>query len=410
MTSLSRRKRQTTPQSTPPETATSGAQHVRDAYALAAGYQPETSSHREPLWVPAGLLAVLAVLLTALTAVGAEVSDSGWSSTLGKPSAKNTSPYQPAVSPARQARPVGNLRLVAFDAEVTRAQYGGQRGSATFKSVVVEEQGTWRGYRVAQEDDLLEGFEQPFGETPSSPIEQPELDEPTFGDPDLGPLPPLDERPADDEPSLVEPPVVIDPFEEEPGMTPSPSDDPGMELDDVRPEDIGLPAPEDSANSSRYKDAMKTCAEELAELKASRIAEIDLQIGLTGDAGEDYPFECGIDDGTPFVDRSWPQVCYMWKASGLCHKPLYFEDVSLERYGHSWGPFVQPFVSGAHFFARIPALPYAMGLKAPNECVYTLGHYRPGSCAPYLIDPIPMTWRAAAFQGAAVTGGVFLFP
>ena len=100
----------------------------------------------------------------------------------------------------------------------------------------------------------------------------------------------------------------------------------------------------------------------------------------------------------------------MWKASALCHKPLYFEDASLERYGHSWGPCLDPFVSGAHFFGTLPALPYCMGLHPPNECMYALGHYRPGNCAPYMIPPVPLSLRAAAVQTAATTGAIFIIP
>ncbi len=100
----------------------------------------------------------------------------------------------------------------------------------------------------------------------------------------------------------------------------------------------------------------------------------------------------------------------MWKASGLCSKPLYFVQVQMERYGHSWGPILDPIVSGAHFFGTVPILPYKMGLQTPNECVYTLGYYRPGSCAPYMISPLGFTWRAAAFEAGVWTGGAFAIP
>lgn len=134
-----------------------------------------------------------------------------------------------------------------------------------------------------------------------------------------------------------------------------------------------------------------------------------LNIRTAGREGTDYPFECAFKS-EPYSPRSWAEITYLWKASALCHKPLYFEDVQLERYGHSWGPFAQPLISGAHFFVTIPILPYKMGLKTPNECVYTLGHYRPGNCAPYLIDPIPFTWRAAVWQAGAVVGVSAIVP
>ena len=65
---------------------------------------------------------------------------------------------------------------------------------------------------------------------------------------------------------------------------------------------------------------------------------------------------------------------------------------------------MQPIMSGAHFFGTIPILPYKMGLETPQECVYALGYYRPGSCAPYMMTQPGFTWRAAAFQTGAVTG------
>ena len=100
----------------------------------------------------------------------------------------------------------------------------------------------------------------------------------------------------------------------------------------------------------------------------------------------------------------------MWKASAMCHKPLYFEDEQLERYGHSFTPCIEPFVSGAHFFATIPVLPYCMGVEPPNECIYALGHYRPGDCAPYMCNPVPLSCRGALFEAGAVVGIGAAFP
>ncbi len=110
------------------------------------------------------------------------------------------------------------------------------------------------------------------------------------------------------------------------------------------------------------------------------------------------------------TDRGWTPMTFTWKASALCHKPAYFEQVQVERYGHSFGPILQPIISSAHFFATIPILPYKMGLYPANECIYTLGYYRPGSCAPYMLDPLPLSLRAALFQAGAWTAGVFVVP
>jgi hypothetical protein len=184
---------------------------------------------------------------------------------------------------------------------------------------------------------------------------------------------------------------------------------------DVRPfEQPAELTPEQQAERDRQleierAETEKKCEEFSAAVRGDDIKSVSLSIRMDGQPGEDYPFECGLGEEL-YRPRSWPQVTYMWKASGLCHKPLYFEQVQLERYGHSWPPVVQPLLSGAHFFGTLPILPYKMGITTPNECIYTLGYYRPGSCAPYMIEAVPFTWRAAAFEAGAWTGGSFIFP
>ncbi|MDR1960144.1 MAG: hypothetical protein LBQ54_14055 [Planctomycetaceae bacterium] len=136
------------------------------------------------------------------------------------------------------------------------------------------------------------------------------------------------------------------------------------------------------------------------------MSELSYDISMTA---TNMPTECPINYGD-YVPRNWPVTCFQFKASALCTKATYFEDVDLERYGHSWGPFLQPVISGGKFFLTIPFLPYKMGLVPPNECVYTLGHYRPGSCAPYIIDPLPLSIRAGLFEAGAIVGGIYLIP
>ncbi len=121
------------------------------------------------------------------------------------------------------------------------------------------------------------------------------------------------------------------------------------------------------------------------------------------------PLSCGRGS-FDFVGRSYVPSAAQWKASGLCHKPLYFEQPQLERYGHEIGPILQPIVSTAHFFGSIAVLPYKMGIHPPNECQHPLGYYRPGSCAPYMLRPIPWSLRGAAVQAGVVGGAVALIP
>lgn len=131
----------------------------------------------------------------------------------------------------------------------------------------------------------------------------------------------------------------------------------------------------------------------------------------------DFPLECPVTTAAarptgPTGERiasAWRQTTFTWTATAMYHKPLYFEEVQLERYGHTVGPLLQPIVSSAHFFVTVPLLPYLMGVEPPGECMYTLGYYRPGDCAPYMLDPFPISVRGALFEGMAWTGAAFIF-
>ena len=121
------------------------------------------------------------------------------------------------------------------------------------------------------------------------------------------------------------------------------------------------------------------------------------------------PAWCRLPD-TPFAGRNWVPITMTWKASGIYHKPLYFEQIQTERYGHSFGPVAQPVISAAHFFGHALTLPYQMGIHPPGECQFALGHYRPGSCAPYLWPPFPLSIRGGLLQSSAVVGLVYAMP
>jgi hypothetical protein len=109
----------------------------------------------------------------------------------------------------------------------------------------------------------------------------------------------------------------------------------------------------------------------------------------------DYPRWAGQND-------------FHWKASGLFSNPLYFEDVSLERYGQE--SCVQNAVSTAKFFGTVAILPYKMGVDCPREHDYKLGYIRPGNCAPPVCERLPFSLRGCAAQAGAVTGVGLLFP
>lgn len=110
------------------------------------------------------------------------------------------------------------------------------------------------------------------------------------------------------------------------------------------------------------------------------------------------------------LERNTAPTHYHWMASNLKHDSLYFEDVSLERYGHTYSPGIQPFVSVSKFGLQVAGLPYQMALN-PVWCEqYALGYYRPGDCAPPLRYRIPFNKRAAATATGVYTGLLFLFP
>jgi len=154
------------------------------------------------------------------------------------------------------------------------------------------------------------------------------------------------------------------------------------------------------------KAVIETAYGTTEELSINRLSEPDLAY-ISENWG--LPKECLIEQ-VAYTPRRWQSTTMTWKASNLCHKPLYFEDVNLERYGHTRGPLWQPVVSSAHFFANIAVLPYKMGVHTPGECQYALGYYRPGNCAPWIKPPVPISLRGGLTQAAVMTGAFWLIP
>jgi hypothetical protein len=425
----------------------------------------QRSSYEPSTWLPAALLATLALLATALQAFGEEPSQLQW-----RPARKSAAPQaaqnvtRPNVAPSAHrhavhhgatdpnAQPYAVVR-VAYD------DYGMAEGQASLKSVLVHPrdpqfEGTGPSYRTAQDQDPLDddeitrGINEPFGAgqqpvVPDLGEELPEPTEPTVPETMVEPELPSTELPGTELPSDEElfndrTPTAPDVTNQVPRTNPSspntrpttpPSTtpefrEPPMPVRKDPPRtspSVTTPpstSPQPTATSPRarakYEEerekAMETCDAAREHVMADKITSIQLGINNSGEEGLDYPFECVLDNGDMYAGRHWDDVTYMWKAAANCHKPLYFEQVQLERYGHSWGPCVQPLVSGAHFFTRLPVLPYCMGITPPNECIYPLGYYRPGNCAPYMIPAVPFTWRAAAFQAGATVGTAAFLP
>jgi hypothetical protein len=116
-------------------------------------------------------------------------------------------------------------------------------------------------------------------------------------------------------------------------------------------------------------------------------------------------------DGRLAANREdWAETYFAWEPAEFSYQPLYFSDVPLERYGQSWHPCLQPFVSAAHFGLTFPAMPYKLALEHPYRRVSSYGLYRPGSAVPPIRQTLPLRWDAASVEAAVWIGLIFALP
>src|SRR5262249_5534538 len=151
--------------------------------------------------------------------------------------------------------------------------------------------------------------------------------------------------PADTE--AVPLPSTTDPFADEPIPTPPRQGQEPLPSGDLSE---GLSTPGTGFSCKGYD---QECLRAIADLQKRDITKIVVGLVMAGVGGEDAPGDCtrgGHGRAPVFGGRHWSRTIFAWKAPATCHKPLYFEDVQLERYGHSWNPVLQPFMSAGHFF------------------------------------------------------------
>jgi hypothetical protein len=169
----------------------------------------------------------------------------------------------------------------------------------------------------------------------------------------------------------------------------------------------------DQSPTARPHMPEEDCHDEYERVKNYTLNKLSVDIHAPKDAnpgGPNLPYECSLSS-EPFNPRCWHQLTYTWKASVLCHKPLYFEEVAGERYGHSHGPWCLEYATSfVHFFGDLALLPYFIGVDTPQECIYDLGYYRAGNCAPYEFDAFPLSVRGALTGAVGYCGVVALFP
>jgi hypothetical protein len=184
------------------------------------------------------------------------------------------------------------------------------------------------------------------------------------------------------------------------------------------------PFADDSANPSPFSNSNPNAdqipkpqpppQDPCAAIMYKPLNQLGIDIAITsGDVPADQAAACWEQVnqyGAPLAFRCWGTFNYHWDATCLCYRPLYFEEINLERYGYECDCCLQPAASAAHFFATVPALPYCMAVECPRSCHYTLGHYRPGSRPPWRWHWPPCDLLAAAATGGVYTGLIFMIP
>jgi hypothetical protein len=171
-------------------------------------------------------------------------------------------------------------------------------------------------------------------------------------------------------------------------VAPEPTDLPPITTDED-----GCPSPEEAQRQFRS----------LAQIRVGMQLE-----------GKELPPDCSGDvfqGKHPAVALSDSITEFNWAAINFFHQPLYFDDTPLERYGQSICPHFQPVISGGRFVLTLPIMPYKIGYDHPYDCVSILGHYRPGVCAPCVMQvPPPLQLHSALLQAGTTVALAIVVP
>ncbi|MCH2113644.1 MAG: hypothetical protein MK171_01850 [Pirellulales bacterium] len=175
-----------------------------------------------------------------------------------------------------------------------------------------------------------------------------------------------------------------------------------------------LPEPDDQPADKKTEKNSDDEQQAVSCYIAPSISEIQASISFpAGKLPESAYARCAeqtLTAGDMRIAGGWAVTEYRWAATCMRHRPLYFEEVNAERYGYTPSYLLQPLVSAGRFFATIPALPYKMAVDCPCDCVYTLGHYRPGSCNPRRPHRWPIQLGASMVEVGAIAGLILLLP
>lgn len=243
------------------------------------------------------------------------------------------------------------------------------------------------------------------GNAPQLNNESPFHDEPAVVDES-----PLDEAPPPgDEPSLDEAVVSDSPTGD--GDERLEADTPTMADTAEDTEEIATPGP--LLRSPSKPDAGENDRDRFSR----RVVDVPLDIRPTqGDmpddlAAKEFGKELTIDETWPSDEPSdEPADIYCsYTPWTICYRPLYFEDIRLERYGNHVG-YLQSGLSGVRFFSQIAALPYKMTVHPPRSCQCSNGFSRRGDCPLSGYGHREFRWDASLVEAAAVAGVVYILP
>jgi hypothetical protein len=274
--------------------------------------------------------------------------------------------------------------------------------SSTDESSVPDDGIVWAADEQGSADQALATDEVVATDEVSTPTQAEEVNPtPRYDSLDLV-SPPSDEEPA----SAGAEETISAPKSDAPVVLPGPSD--AEPILNQAKEEISSPQP-DSAS-----DVVPGASDDDQDRFARQVTDVRLDIrppqgalppNLAPDEADENPAQPS-DQEEPFApDMHEPIICACTPWT-ICYRPLYFEDIPLERYGRTFG-IVQPGVSAVRFFCTVPLLPYKMTVRRPRSCECSNGFSRLGD------QPLPgygakfLRLDAGAVE-AAVLGGLFL--
>ena len=123
----------------------------------------------------------------------------------------------------------------------------------------------------------------------------------------------------------------------------------------------------------------------------------------------DCPQEITLSENA-WTPRTYAPSLYAWQASNICYNPLYYEDVQLERYGHSYPFFVQPFVSIGRMTVQAVGFPYQAVIDPPSLRRLSAGLLPAGRMCSQVDLPDPLEPRGGPGRSGCDYGNVLPLP